>query len=70
MKDFSYSEYIHKLTFGTSELDSVRSIAEVGKSRGYKSVNIEYWSLLIYMYFAINRLETTYVFPDDLQYFQ
>lgn len=65
VKDFSYSEYIHKLTFGTSELDSVRSIAEVGKSRGYKSVNIEYWSLLIYMYFAINRLETTYVFPDD-----
>ena len=65
MDELQNSGYIHKLTFGTSELDSVKSIAEVGKSRGYKEVNIEYWSLLIYMYFAIEKLETTYVFPSN-----
>ena len=65
MRKLQNSEYIHKLTFGTSELDSIRSIAEVGRSRGYKAVNIEYWSLLIYMYFAVQRLEDTYAFPAN-----
>lgn len=42
--------YIHKLVFGKSELDLVESIARVGNKRGYKLVNIEYWSILIYMF--------------------
>ena len=65
MNELQNSKYIHKLTFGTSELDIVRSIAEVGRSRGYKAVNIEYWSLLIYMYFTIRRLRNLYVFPSN-----
>lgn len=65
MNELQNSKYIHKLTFGTSELDIVRSIAEVGRSRGYKAVNIEYWSLLIYMYFTIRRLRDLYVFPSN-----
>lgn len=48
--------YIHKLVFGKTELDLVESIAGVGNKRGYRAVNIEYWSILIYMFFAINSL--------------
>lgn len=50
--------YIHKLVFGKSELDLIKSIARVGKKRGYKFVNIEYWSILIYMFFAINEIDS------------
>ncbi len=56
--------YIHKLVFGKSELDLVESIARVGKKSGYKFVNIEYWSILIYMFFAINEIDSEkYTFP-------
>lgn len=65
MKVLQESKYIHNLVFGTSELDCVRSIAEIGKNRGYKSINIEYWSILIYMYFAIKRVYDTYTFPSN-----
>lgn len=61
--------YIHKLVFGKSELDLVESIARVGKKRGYKFVNIEYWSILIYMFFAINEIDSEkYAFPSNNEF--
>lgn len=61
--------YIHKLVFGKSELDLVESIARVGKKRGYKFVNIEYWSILIYMFFAINETDSEeYAFPSNNEF--
>lgn len=58
--------YIHKLVFGKTELDLVESIADTGKKRGYRAVNIEYWSILIYMFFAINSLDNEkYEFPKN-----
>lgn len=61
--------YIHKLVFGKSELDLVESIARVGKKRGYKFVNIEYWSILIYMFFAINETDAEeYAFPSNNEF--
>ena len=61
--------YIHKLVFGRSELDLVESIARVGKKRRYKFVNIEYWSILIYMFFAINEIDSEkYAFPSNNEF--
>lgn len=57
------------MVFGKSELDLVESIARVGKKRGYKFVNIEYWSILIYMFFAINKIESEkYAFPQNNEF--
>lgn len=44
---------IHELVFGKSELDLIASIVDVGKIKGYKNVNIEYWTVLIYIYYLI-----------------
>lgn len=61
--------YIHTLVFGKSEIDLVESIANVGKIKGYKYVNIEYWSILIYMYFAINTIGyDDYKFPSGNEF--
>ena len=57
------------MVFGKSELDLVESIARVGKKRGYKFVNIEYWSILIYMFFAINEIDSEkYAFPSNNEF--
>lgn len=61
--------YIHKLVFGRSELDLVESIARIGKKRGYKFANIEYWSILIYMFFAINEIDSEkYAFRSNNEF--
>lgn len=61
--------YIHKLVFGKSELDLVESIVRVGKKRGYKFVNIEYWSILIYMFFSITKTDSEkYAFPSNNEF--
>lgn len=61
--------YIHKLVFGKTELDLLESIASVGNKRGYRAVNIEYWSILIYMFFAINSLNNEkYEFPTNNEF--
>ena len=57
---------IHDLIFNKNELVLVKSIYEVGTSKGSKYINIEYWPILIYMYFAIKYLETdSYKFPEQ-----
>lgn len=59
---------IKELTFGVSELSLVENIAKVGKNKGYKYVNIEYWSILIYMYFAIMHVDKNYAFPINNEF--
>lgn len=55
---------LHELVFGKSELDLVKSIYCVGRNRGYRYVNIEYWTILIYLYFAILQVDSNkYEFP-------
>lgn len=57
---------IIRLVFGLSNMELVKSIAAIGLSSGYKSVSIEYWSVLIYFYYAICSLnDFNYTFPDD-----
>lgn len=69
IEELNNNGYIHKLVFGKTELDLVESIASVGSKSGYKSVNIEYWSILIYMFFAINALNTEkYEFPKNNEF--
>lgn len=69
IEELNNNGYIHKLVFGKTELDLVESIASVGNKLGYKSVNIEYWSILIYMFFAINSINTEkYEFPKNNEF--
>ena len=49
---------IYELVFGINHIDIVKVICEASKRSGIKSVNIENWTILIYMYFAIK--ETGY----------
>ncbi|MED0780824.1 hypothetical protein [Bacillus siamensis] len=59
-------EMIHTLAFNISEIDVLKNICEVGNRRGYKYVNIENWSILIYFYFAIKELDKgTFSFPQS-----
>lgn len=48
---------ITKLVFDFSQLDVLRNICEVGNLKGYSSINIENWTVLIYFYFIIKDLE-------------
>ena len=64
VEEINREGYIHQLVFGKSELNLVESIAIVGNKYGYKSVNIEYWSILIYMFFVIVATDSDkYEFP-------
>lgn len=69
IEELNRSAYIHKLVFDKTELDLVDSISRVGKKQGYRSVNIEYWSILIYMFFAIKGINTEkYEFPKNNEF--
>lgn len=57
---------LHNLIFNKNELMLIKSIYEVGISKGSKYVNIEYWSILIYIYFAIKQLNSdSYIIPQS-----
>lgn len=54
------------LTFGFSQLDVLKEMSYVEKTKGINSINIENWTLLIYIYFAIKKLKTNkYKFPES-----
>ncbi len=60
------NEFIIRLTFGRSQLSLVESIVAIGHVKGYKYVNIEYWTILIYFYYAIQKVNfKQYQFPSD-----
>lgn len=55
-----------KLTFGFSQLDVLKDMCYIEKTKGINSINIENWTLLIYTYFAIKNLKAKkYKFPES-----
>lgn len=66
LKDLENSDYLTNLTFGRNELSLVYEIAERGSVNGIKWINIEYWSILILLYFIIKDLSLSYYeFPKN-----
>ncbi|WP_027621591.1 hypothetical protein [Acetivibrio clariflavus] len=60
------NRFISNLVFGTSQLNLVENIVNIGREKGYKSVNIEYWTILIYFYYAIKKINSdVYHFPSN-----
>lgn len=58
IKILKENKMTYELVFGISQIDIVKFICEASKNDGIRSVNIENWTILIYMYFAIK--ETGY----------
>lgn len=57
---------INELVFNKSQISLVELISEYGNKYGYKYVNIEYWPVLIFLYFAIKEIKQDYYsFPKD-----
>ncbi|MCY9084310.1 hypothetical protein ABE208_16205 [Bacillus inaquosorum] len=65
LQSLSDKKMIHTLAFNISEIDVLKNICEVGNKRGYKYINLENWSILIFFYFAINELDKA-TFPFSL----
>lgn len=62
---------LNHLVFDKTQIDLVKNIAEQGNEYGYKKVNIEYWPVLIYMYFIIKHkgLDSKfYTFPINNEF--
>lgn len=60
------NNFIDKLEFGTTQLDLVEAIYKSYEDKNFRNVNIEYWSMLIYFYFAIKSIDNTdYAFPKN-----
>lgn len=49
--------YLNYLVFGASQWSSLSSLYKVGIEEGVEKVNIEYWTILIYFYFAMIKLK-------------
>lgn len=62
-KDQNLETYLNQegvltnLTFGINQLDIVKYIHQSGKQNGIKSVNIENWTILVYIYFAMEEID-------------
>ncbi|WP_214797133.1 hypothetical protein [Exiguobacterium sp. s5] len=53
ISDLKEQKKTYELVFGVTHIDIVKMICKAGKSGGIQSVNIENWTILIYLYFAI-----------------
>lgn len=64
---FNESNILTSLTFGMSELDILKELKDIGSKKGYKYVNIEYWTILVYFYYVIKDLpvDGIYKFPEN-----
>lgn len=57
---------IDELVFKKSQWTSLVSLYQQGVSHGAAYVNIEYWTILIYFYYAIKKINSkNYEFPSD-----
>lgn len=57
---------LQMLVFGNNMIDLVEDISKV---KEYKKVNIEYWTILIYIYFAILKINSTnYEFSNNNEF--
>ncbi|MBZ3935157.1 hypothetical protein [Methanimicrococcus blatticola] len=64
--DLKNNELLTELVFGKSEWTCLASLYDVGIKKGSSSVNIEYWTILIYFYFAIKKIDPDYYkFPKN-----
>ncbi|MCD3245401.1 hypothetical protein G8S21_05505 [Clostridium botulinum C] len=64
IEELKEKEFITDLTFGRSEIDLVKEIYGETDSYSIESTNIEYWTILIYFYFALRKLQSkNYKFP-------
>ena len=60
------AKYLNYLVFGTSQWSNVYSLYKDGSEKGTGKVNIEYWTILIYFYFVILKLQPdNYCFPTN-----
>lgn len=58
--------WIISLEFGLSQYDLLDKICNIGRKWGVQYVNIEYWTILVYFYYAIKELKTPYyIFPIE-----
>lgn len=64
---FNKKNALTSLTFGMSELDMLKELQSIGSKKGYKYINIEYWTILVYFYYVIKYLPTEgiYEFPGN-----
>lgn len=64
---FNKNDVLTSLTFGMSELDILKELQYAGSKKGYKYVNIEYWTILVYFYYVIKDLpvDGIYKFPEN-----
>ncbi|CAM4051239.1 MULTISPECIES: hypothetical protein [Bacillus cereus group] len=66
ISDLDENGLITKLVFSVSQKTILEQICAVGKDKGLSYVNIEHWTILIYFYFAIQRINHSYYkFPED-----
>ncbi|MCD3216886.1 hypothetical protein G8S55_06410 [Clostridium botulinum C] len=64
IRELTENDYITNLTFGRNQIDLVKEICDIGDKHNVESVNIEYWTILIYFYFALKQLNSAnYQFP-------
>ncbi|MBV4414671.1 hypothetical protein [Clostridium tyrobutyricum] len=64
LEELEKNDLINKLTFDRSQLNLLYEIANIESEESINKVNIEYWSILIYFYFAIKSLNSSnYKFP-------
>lgn len=64
IEELKENDYITNLTFGRNQIDLVKEICYIGDRYGIESVNIEYWTILIYFYFALKKIQSSnYQFP-------
>ena len=54
LENLDEEDYNPKLVFDYSKTDIIKSIANCNN---YKNVNIEFWTILIYVYFAIKKMK-------------
>ncbi|RQW19887.1 hypothetical protein EH196_07000 [Bacillus sp. C1-1] len=65
-KELKKNDYFNELSFGLTQWDILKQICDTGVEYGFRYVNVEHWSILIYFYAAIKRLNLrTYRIPSN-----
>ncbi|PEU03202.1 hypothetical protein [Bacillus cereus] len=60
------NKLVNEMVFGNSQITILNQICKIGKKKGIRSVNIEYWPVLIHLYFAIKKINPSYYsFPNS-----
>ncbi|WP_326910719.1 hypothetical protein [Sedimentibacter sp. MB31-C6] len=66
VKELYKNGLLNDLNFDISQLSLAKNIVTKGRRYGYKYVNIEYWTILIYFYYVIKRVNSEkYQFPSE-----